>query len=342
MTILEKNIKKLCEISGISGRETLVANEIVKQIKPIADSYHIDNLGNVIAFKKGKSTPKNKILLSAHMDEVGMFLTDITKEGHLRFATVGGVNPKVIIGRRVLVNGKIQGVIGTKAIHLQDADERKKVVGTDKLLIDIGALDKEDAQKHVALGDSITFIGDYKEIGENSILAKAIDDRAGCAILIEIMKTELEYDCWFSFVVQEEIGLRGATVAAYSIEPDVAIVVEATASGDVSGVKDEKRVTIIGEGAVVGYMDRSTIYDKGLYDLAHSIAKEKNIKAQTKTMIAGGNDAGAIHVSGKGVRTIAVSIPSKYIHSASSVVDKSDVQAVYEMSLALANAVGNV
>lgn len=342
MTELEKNVKSLCELNGISGREELVAEEIINRIKPIADSVCVDNLGNVIAFKRGKNRPKNKILLSAHMDEVGLFLTGITKEGYLRFATVGGINSKVIIGRRVLINGKIQGVIGTKAIHLQDADERKKVLSADKLLIDIGALDDEDAKKHVAIGDSITFIGDCKEIGENSLLAKAIDDRAGCAILIDIMKTELEYDCWFSFVVQEEIGLRGATVAAYTIAPDVAIVVEATASGDVSGVKDEKCVTLIGGGAVVGYMDRSTIYDKGLYDLAFTLAKEKNIKVQTKTMIAGGNDAGAIHVSGKGVRTIAVSIPSKYIHSPSCLIDKADLQSVYELSLALANAVGNV
>lgn len=339
---LFENTKKLCELNGISGRETAIAEEILSMIKGIADSVTVDNLENVIAFKKGKAAPKNKILLSAHMDEVGLILTGITKEGMLRFATVGGVNSKVIIGRRVIINDKIQGVIGTKAIHLVDAEDKKKAVEVSKLLVDIGARDKEDAEKVVSLGDSISFIGDYREFGENSILAKAIDDRAGCAILIEIMKSELEYDCWFSFVTQEEVGLRGATVAAHTISPDVAIVVETTASGDVSGVTDEKRVSIIGDGAVVSYMDNSTIYDKGLYDLAFSLAKEQNIKAQTKTMISGGNDAGAIRVSGKGVRTIAVSIPSKYIHSPSSVVDKSDVTAVCRLCNALANAVGEI
>lgn len=336
------NLKKLCELNGISGRETLVANEIMNQIKDIATSAHIDNLGNVIAFKKGKTTPKNKIMLSAHTDEVGFMVMAVTDEGYIRFSTVGGISPKVIIGRRVLIEGKVHGVIGTKAIHMQDAEERGKSVETDKLLIDIGAKDKEDALKHVNLGDSISFIGDYKEIGSNSIVAKAIDDRAGCAIMIDIMKTDLEFDTYFSFSTQEEVGLRGATVASYTIAPDIAIVVETTASGDVSEVKGEKRVSVVGDGAVISYMDRHTIYDKGLYDLAFSIAKEKDIKVQTKTLISGGNDAGAIHISGKGVRTIAVSIPSKYIHSATCMVDKSDVQAVCDITRELANAVGNI
>ncbi len=336
------NIKKLCEINGISGRENLVANEIMEQIKDIATSAHIDNIGNVIAFKKGKSTPKNKIMLSAHTDEVGMIATAVTSEGFVRFATVGGINPKVILGRRVVIGENVQGIIGTKAVHMQEADERGKAVEVDKLLIDIGATDKEDALKHINLGDSISFVGDYKEVGSNSIIAKAIDDRAGCAILIEIMKSDLEFDTYFGFSTQEEVGLRGATVAAHTISPDIAIIVETTASGDVSGVTGEKRVSVVGEGAVISYMDHHTIYDKGLFDLAFKLAEEKNIKVQTKTMISGGNDAGAIHVSGKGVRTIAVSIPSKYIHSPSNMVDKSDVQAVCDISRELANAVGNI
>lgn len=338
-----QTIKKLCEIDGISGRETLVANEIMAQIAGIADTAQIDNLGNVIAFKRGKMSPKNKVMLSAHTDEVGMIAVAVTDEGLIRFATVGGINPKVILGRRVRVGDKkIQGVIGTKAIHMIEAEDRSKAVSADKLLIDIGAVDRADALKHIALGDSISFVGDYKEVGANSIIAKAIDDRAGCAILIEIMKSELEFDCYFAFSTQEEIGLRGATVAAHSIAPDIAIVVETTASGDVSGVKGEKRVSVVGEGAVISYMDHHTIYDKGLFDLAFELAAQNAIKVQTKTMISGGNDAGAIHISGKGVRTIAVSIPSKYIHSPSNMVDKSDVAAVCAISRALANAVGNL
>lgn len=337
------NIKKLCELNGISGREHRVAKEILKQIKGIATDAYIDNLGNVIAFKKGKRTPKNKIMLSAHTDEVGMMVTSVTDEGYLRFATVGGVNTKVILGRRVTVSDKgIYGIIGTKAIHQQKSEERSKAVEVEDLLIDIGAKDKKDALKHIALGDSVCFICDYTELGTSSMLAKALDDRAGCAVLIAIMKTELEYDTYFAFSVQEEVGLRGARVASHTIAPDIAIVVETTASGDVAGVKDEKRVSVVGEGAVISYMDRSTIYDKGLYDLAFSLAKKKKIKVQTKTMISGGNDAGAIHVSNGGVRTIAVSAPSKYIHAPSSVIDKNDMLAVLDITLELTNAVGDI
>lgn len=338
---LFKNIERLCGLSGVSGREEAVAKEIMSQIKKIATTAEIDNLGNVIAFKKGKKVPKNKIMLSAHTDEVGMLVTDITNEGFLRFTTVGGINSKVILGRQVCVSEKnIPGIIGVKALHQADNEERGKTIETDKLLIDIGASDKKDAQKHISLGDSVTFICDYRDFGESSMLSKALDDRAGCAVLIEIMKTELEYDTYFAFSVQEEVGLRGARVAAHTIAPDVAIIVETTASGDVADVKDEKRVSIVGGGAVVSYMDRSTIYDKGLYKLAFELAKSKKIPVQTKTMISGGNDAGAIHVSGKGVRTIAISAPSKYIHSPSSVIDKFDMQAVLDITLALTNAVG--
>lgn len=337
------NIKKLCEINGVSGREYLVSKEIIKQIKGIATDAYIDNLGNVIAFKKGKKAPKNKIMLSAHTDEVGMLVTAITDDGYLRFTTVGGINSKVILGRRVCIGEKnLSGIIGTKAMHQQKAEERSKAVETDNMLIDIGAKDKKDAEKHVSLGDSVCFICDYVDFGTNSMLAKALDDRAGCAVLIEIMKTELEFDTYFAFSVQEEVGLRGAHVAAHTIAPDIAIVVETTASGDVAGVTGEKRVSIVGDGAVISYMDRSTIYDKGLYDLAFTLAKKNKIKAQTKTMIAGGNDAGAIHVSGAGVRTIAVSAPSKYIHAPSSVIEKDDMVAVYEVALALTNAVGDI
>lgn len=339
--MLFENIKVLCEKDGISGREEQVASCVVSLIKDVADDVKIDNLGNVIAFKKGKTVPKNKIMLSAHTDEVGMIVTSVTDDGSLSLDTVGGVNPKVILGRAVRV-GNIVGVIGTKALHHLTADERKTMVDIEKLYVDIGATDKEDALKHVALGDSVTFIGDYQEFGDGFITAKAIDDRAGCAILIEIMKQELEFDCYFAFSVQEELGLRGAKVAAFTVKPDIAIVVESTASGDVSEVTGANRVTVVGDGAVISYMDNGTIYDKGLYDLGFSLSKERGIPCQTKTKIAGGNDAGAIHVANEGVRTIAVSIPSRYIHSPANVVKKTDVQAVYDITLALTNAVGNL
>lgn len=340
--MLFEKIEKLCALNGTSGREHSVSEYIINELKEIGVDYHKDNLGNVIAFKKGKKTPKNKIMVAAHMDEVGLIITGVTEDGSLRFSTVGGINPKVIIGREVKLENGVSGVVGTKPIHLQDADERETAVPVDKLYIDIGADSKEEAEEKVALGDCAYFVGDYHNLGTDQIIAKAIDDRAGCAMMLLMLKEELEYDAYFAFTVQEEVGLNGAKTATYAIEPDVAIVIETTASGDVAGVSDLDRVTVVGEGVVVSYMDRGTIYDKELYNLAFRLAKEKNIKCQTKTMIAGGNDAGAIHVSGKGVRTIALSIPSKYIHSPSNVVSKADAEATYQLSLEMVNAVGDL
>ncbi len=325
MDRLFTNIEKLCNLNGISGQEDSVVNEIISQIKDHCE-YNTDSQNNIIAYKKGKKTPNKRIMLAAHTDEVGMMVTGVTTDGMLHIATVGGINPKVILGRAVRVGEKgIVGVIGTKAVHMQSEDEKNSVVPLDKLYIDIGATDKEDALSYVKLGDAVTFDSSYKEFGEGFIKAKAIDDRAGCAILIEILKSDLEYDTHFLFCSQEEVGLRGSRVGAYTIDPDIAIVVESTASADVAGVSGDSRASLLGSGPVVSYRDHSTMYDMKLYNRAFEIAKEKGIACQTKTIISGGNDAGAIHVSRGGVRTIAVSIPSRYIHSPSCVVKKDDV-----------------
>lgn len=320
-----ENLEYLCNLDGVSGQEDIVVSAIIEQIKPYCE-YSIDSQKNILAFKKGKKTPNKKIMLAAHTDEVGLMITGVTTDGMLHITTVGGINPKVILGRAVRVIGKdIYGVIGTKAMHMQSDDERNSVVPIDKLYIDIGAKDKEDALNHVSLGDTVAFCSEYKEFGDGFIKAKAIDDRAGCAMMMDILKEDLEYDTHFLFCSQEEVGLRGSTVGAYTINPDVAIVLESTASGDVAGVSGDMKVSMLNEGPVVSYRDQSTLYDRELYQRTFELAKENGIKCQTKTMISGGNDAGAIHVSRGGVKTIAVSIPSRYIHSPSSVVKKSDV-----------------
>lgn len=322
------NLEYLCNLDGVSGQEDIVIDAIIEQIKPLKDcTYSMDSQKNIIVFKKGKKVPAKKIMLAAHTDEVGLMITGVTSDGMLNITTVGGINPKVIIGRAVRVGEKgLVGVIGTKAMHMQSDDEKNSVIPVDKLYIDIGATSRENALEFVSLGDGVAFYSEYKELGDGFIKAKAIDDRAGCAIMIEILKEELEFDTHFLFCSQEEVGLRGSRVGAYTINPDVAIVIESTASADVAGVSGEMRVSVLGEGPVVSYRDLSTMYDRELYARTFEIAKERGIKCQTKTMISGGNDAGAIHVSRGGVKTIAVSIPSRYIHSPSSVVKKSDVQ----------------
>ena len=334
-------LKQLCLLDGISGDEGRVRDFIISQIKDCAE-ITVDPLGSIIAFCKGEQTPKNKVLVSAHMDEVGMIVTYINSDGTLKCDCVGGVDPKVVYGKRARVGkNKILGVIAGTAIHNVPKSERNKVVPFDRLVIDIGCDSREDAQKLVRQGDSVSFVSDFVTFGDGFVKCKAIDDRAGCAIMIQLIKDRPKFDTYFTFVVQEEIGLRGATAASYTVNPDFAFVLEATTASDIPESENEKRVCELGGGAVVSYMDRHTIYDKQMYDLAFETAKENGIAVQTKSVIAGGNDAGAIHLSRGGVRTTAVSLPCRYLHSPSCVINKADMQSAYELVKLLLNRTYN-
>ena len=319
-------IAEIYSIYGVSGREEKVRDFIISNLSKDV-SYKVDNMGNLLVHKKGKSSPKNKLMLCAHMDEVGFIITHIDENGFLKFSNVGGIDSRVMLGRAVKVGEKgVSGVIGIKPVHLVEKDAEKDIPKADDLYIDIGAKDKEEAQKYVRLGDAAWFTGDFVEFGDGFIKAKALDDRAGCAILIEMIRSELEYDTWFSFSVQEEIGTRGAQTSAFTIAPDYAIVVETTTAADISGVKDEKRVCICGEGGAVSFMDRSTLYNKVLFDKAFEVAEKNGIVCQPKTLVAGGNDAGAIHKSRGGVKVLTVSVPCRYLHSPSCVIKYSDAE----------------
>lgn len=317
-------LKDLCLLNGTSGREEAVRNYIIEKIKDKCE-YSVDALGSVIAFKKGRKAPDKKVLVAAHTDEVGFIITDITDDGYLRFAPVGGIDAAVVLGRRVDING-IKGVVGAKAVHLISDDEKKNEPAFDKLAIDIGAADKAEAEKSVSLGDCAYFASDYCEFGDGFIKSKALDDRIGCMLMIELINSDLEYDTYFCFNVQEEVGLRGSGCSAYAVKPDVAVILESTTAADIDGVTGGDKCCVLGKGPVVSFMDSRTIYDKQIFDLAFEVAKENNIKIQTKTKIAGGNDAGAIQKSGAGCRVAAVSLPCRYIHSGSSVVKIGDIE----------------
>ena len=317
-------LKDLCLLNGTSGREEAVRNYIIEKIKDKCE-YSVDALGSVIAFKKGKKVPDNKVLVAAHTDEVGFIITDITDDGYLRFAPVGGIDAAVVLGRRVDING-IKGVVGAKAVHLLSDDEKKNEPAFDKLAIDIGAADKAEAEKAVSLGDCAYFASDYCEFGDGFIKSKALDDRIGCMLMIELINSDLEYDTYFCFNVQEEVGLRGSGCSAYAVKPDIAVILESTTAADIDGVTGGDKCCVLGKGPVVSFMAGRTIYDKQIFDLAFEVAKENNIKIQTKTKIAGGNDAGAIQKSGAGCRVAAVSLPCRYIHSGSSVVKIGDIE----------------
>ena len=319
-------LREICSLNGASGDESRVRDHIKARIA--ADEIAVDNLGNLLVFKRGKKSPKNKIMFAAHMDEVGFMITDITDDGFLRFGAVGGIDPRVVIGRGLELANGVKGVVGTKAVHQQSAEERKKAPDFEELMLDIGAANRAEAEKYAARGDCAYFCDDFFGFGDGYIKGKALDDRAGCLIMMDMLNSELEYDAWFAFTVQEEVGTRGAKAAAFTVAPDIAIVLETTTACDISGVSGDKRVCELGRGAVGSYMDRGTVYDRELYGLAFELAEQNGIPVQTKTLVAGGNDSGAIHVSRGGVRTCALSLPCRYLHSPSCVIKESDYGAV--------------
>ncbi len=321
-----KLLEKLCLLDGTSGDEKAVRDFIIKEIKDYCE-YKTDNLGNIIAFKKGKNRSAKRLMLDAHMDEVGLIITHITEDGFLKFKTVGGIDASALMFRCVKINGNIKGVISGKPIHLMSVEERKNLPKEESLYIDIGAISKSEVLKYVSLGDRAVVCGDYLESGEN-IISKALDDRAGCAVLIKLIKEYDEYDFYASFSVQEEVGLRGAKVTAFAVNPESAIVIEGTTASDISGVAPERTVCKLGEGAAVSFMDGATVYDRDYYNFALS----SGIKCQPKAAVAGGNNSGAIHLSREGVKTSALSLPCRYIHSASSVANKEDLNSLYELS----------
>lgn len=331
-----KLLERLCKCDGISGDEREVRELIIEEIKPYANSISVDNLGNLIVHKKGKNRAKSKLMLSAHMDEVGLMVTDITSDGYLKFDEVGGIDRRVLLGKSVTVgNDKINGVIGVKPIHLCKGEETGRIPELSDMYIDIGADSKENALNYIKYGDSINFVSDFI-VTSDSITSKALDDRFGCLVLIELIKSELEYDMDFAFVVQEEVGLRGAKVAAFTVDPEFALVIETTTAADVPEIDTNKQVCSLSEGAVISVMDRRTIYDKEMIALAFDCAEESDIKAQYKRSVAGGNDAGVIHSSRSGVRTLAVSLPCRYLHSPNCVVNKQDCVNMVELVSKLA------
>ena len=317
-----KLLEQLCLCNGISGDEGNVRNLIINEIKDCADDIKTDNLGNLIVFKKGKKSAKSKLMVSAHMDEVGLMVTDITSDGYLKFDEVGGIDRRVLPGKRVCVgrNG-LNGVIGVKPIHLTNGDEKTAVPKMNDMYIDIGAESREDALKYVSYGDGINFEGDFK-INGKTVVTKALDDRFGCYVLINLIKSEPEYD---------------ARPAAFTVNPDFALVIESTTAADVAEVDASHQVCNLSKGATVTVMDRATVYDKEMISAAFELAEKNNINVQYKRAVAGGNDSGAIHQSRGGVRTLAVSLPSRYIHAPSTVANLDDCESVLKLAKVLSD-----
>ena len=334
-------LKKMTMLNGTSGREDAVRAYILEEIAKLdlpADAVRTDGLGNVLVHKKGAASPKKKVLLTAHMDEVALMVTYIHEDGALAFDCVGGVNACAVIGRTVTVNDRV-GVIGSKPVHLLSGDEKNKPASMHALTIDIGAASKAEAMQYVKPGDIAYFDTAWRHFGADSLAAKAIDDRFGCAVLLDLLRSDLPYDTDFAFLVQEEVGLRGALTAANAVAPDIALIFEATTAADLPDSAGADRVCALGKGAVISFIDGRTVYDKALYDLAVTVCEEQQIPWQTKTKIAGGNDAGQIQFAGHGVRVLAVSVPCRYLHSPVSVIRMGDAEACAKLAAAMLPAI---
>jgi endoglucanase len=322
----------------------MVAELVCKVASQYCDNYATDKMGNCV-FKISPeiyTAQTKRIMFSAHMDEVGLMITEIDSDGYLRFDTLGGIDCRVLCGRNVIVGDesrRTNGVIASKAIHHQTSEERKKVTKISDMYIDIGATSKEDAEKYVDIGDFVTFDSDFILFGKDKriVKSKALDDRMGCAVMLEVMKDlstgkiKNTNELYFCFTVREEVGLSGAQTVAQVIKPDYAIVLESTAIADIEGVEPALRVAEVGKGGVVSVMDRSTVYNYKLVSYLLELAELKGVKAQVKRYVSGGNDAGHIHKSGNGVKTAAISIPTRYLHSPACVASLDDLDSVIEL-----------
>ena len=329
-------MKELVNLNGVSGDESAVREYIMEKIALYADDITVDTMGNLIAFKKGSCDSTKKIALCAHMDEVGFILSQITDDGYIKFKPVGGIDERILLSKRVTIGkNNIPGVIGIKAVHLCSAEERKSVVKQKDMYIDIGAKDKESAEKIVSLGDYIAFDSEYLEFGNGKMKAKAIDDRAGCAMLIECMKNDYKNDMYFCFTTQEETGTKGASVVAHRLQLDAAFVIESTTAADVPFLEEHEYAASLGDGPVITIMDRGSVSDKKLNEYIFETAKESGIKYQLKRTGFGGNDARAMTVKGGACAVATVSLPCRYIHSPVCVADIGD----YENMTALVKAV---
>ena len=331
------DLKTLTELRAPSGHEQPIRRALLAELKDMGLDPQLDRMGNVVVVKQGtKGADAPRVMVAAHMDEVGLLVANATEEGFLRTLPVGGVDSRVVISKRVLCGDEaIPGVIGAMAIHLQTAEDRKHVLSYDDIYVDIGAKDKAEAESKCPKGTYITFDTDYVEFGEGCVSAKALDDRVGCYNLLRVLKEEYPCTVVAVFTSEEEVGCRGAKGAAFAQEPDMGIVLEGTTCNDLGNVPEPEQVCKVGAGVAVSFMDRSSIGNRSLFQKALRLGEEQRITCQVKGSVSGGNDAGEIQLARAGVPTLVLSVPCRSIHSPSSVCKLSDVDAQLALVQAL-------
>lgn len=325
-------LKELVEADGVSGDEKAVRELVIGAIRALVDEYRVDALGNLIAIKYGQgprqSGAPGRVMIAAHMDEVGLMVTRVERDGSVRFQPVGGIDPRVVLAKEVRIGeAKIPGVIGVKPVHLSERSERGRVLGFDQLAIDTG-MSGEEAGKAIRPGMYAAFATAFEQLDEQglrTVKGKAFDDRAGCAVLLDLLEGSYPFDLYAAFTVQEEIGLRGARVAGYAIEPDVALVLEGTVCDDGPKERDISPTTRLGAGPALTVMDRSVVCDRRLVKMMADAAEEAGVPYQFKQPGIGGTDAGAIHVQREGIPSAVLAVPARYIHSPVSIMSLNDL-----------------
>ena len=316
----------LLEAYGPSGREKTISEVIASAIRPYVDEMRTDAMGNLICLKRG--TSGKKVMLSAHMDQIGLMVLDIDEKGFLRFAPVGGIDPEATLYRDVVFQNGVRGVI-----YCEEKDV-KGVPPLAKMFIDIGARSREEAEAHVSLGDICVYAPHFIDMGSR-IACGALDDRLCCAIVVEAMKEMASpHDIYAVFTVQEEVGLRGAYAAAYSVEPDLGINLDVTAAADTP--ECDKMPMEMGKGPTVKYYDRSMVTTKPVIDFMHAVAEKHGLRTQNEILRYGGTDAGAVQSSRGGRAACCVSIATRYIHSAIELADIEDCLEAVKFVRALA------
>ena len=325
-------MKTLTAVRGISGREKTLSDKLLTIVAPLTDKCWNDAMGNLIALKKGTAPDgeRKKVMLCAHMDEIGFLVTYIEESGFIRVGAIGGINWVAAAFTEVTFGNGVKGILvpetGTAPADLRE----------DKMYVDIGAKDKKEAERKVQIGEFCALDGGITRLLGRRIAGRPLDDRIGCAVLVKIAEQLKEApvadDVYFVFSVQEEVGLRGAKTAAYGISPDVGLAFDVTGTGDSAGAKP--MACTVGGGAAIKLKDSSVICDRDLTDELTAIAKEQGIKHQHEILVAGGTDTAAMQASGAGVRAAALSIPTRYIHSGVEMLDLNDAEACVDLTLA--------
>lgn len=326
-------LKELTESVGISGDEGEVRQIIRRLIKDHVDETRVDTMGNLIALKRGSEETDTTVLIDAHMDEVGLMITGYDRDGSCKFEPVGGVDDRLVLGKVVRVGSKkVTGIVGARPIHLVKWNQRKKVIGRDSMRIDIGAKSKEQVKRKIGLGDSVSFNTKYEEMG-NIAIGKAFDDRTGCAALIELLRGERHpFTIVGAFTVQEEVGIRGAGVVAFSVKPDLALVLECTPAYDLPNERDVSPNVALGKGPSIYVMDSRTIQDPGFVAHIVKTAENSSIPFQIRQPGGGGTNTGAIQRRAGPIPVATIATPARYIHAPVSMINLDDYTNVIKLA----------